>query len=167
MVEYRFVYAGKTYRVNVEAATGSWLISIDDGEPLEVKLISSSPYCLSFSMGGRPITAYALQGDGRRYISIDGESFSFELEKSRARRAPGVAAQGGGNVVSSPMPGFLVKVLVSGGDKVEVGQTLAIVEAMKMENELKSPIKGIVKRVKFEEGNQVDALQPIVELEAV
>jgi len=166
-VEYRFSYAGKTYRVNVEAAVESWLVNIDDGEPLEVKLLSSSPNCLSFSIGGRPITAYALQGDGLRYISIGGQSFSFELERSRARRAPGIAAQGGGDVISSPMPGFLVKVLVSNGERVEVGQTLAIVEAMKMENELKSPIKGVVKRVNFAEGNQVDALQPIIELRPI
>ena len=64
------------------------------------------------------------------------------------------------------MPGTLVKVPVSIGDEIEIGQTLAIVEAMKMQNELKASIKGKVKKINFKEGEQVDAFKPIVEVEA-
>jgi biotin carboxyl carrier protein len=51
------------------------------------------------------------------------------------------------------------------GGKIKSGDTVAIVEAMKMQNELRSPVDGIVKKVNFKEGEQVDAFEPIVELE--
>ena len=167
-MEYRFVSSGKTYRVNIVADKESWQVAIGDGKPLRVELITSSSGCYSFLMDGEPITAYAVEGGGKVYIFVAGQSFAFELEKGRARGTSGrEVARGSGNLVASPMPGSLVKLLVSRGDEVEEGQTLAIVEAMKMENELRSPIKGVVRRVNFAEGNQVDALQPIIELEAL
>lgn len=166
-MEYRFVYLGRTYRVNIESDGQSWLVTIDDKEPSTVEVINSIPNCLSFIMNDRTTTAYLIESGGKKHIFINGESFALELDKGRTRRTPGVAVEGGENVVTSPMPGSLVKVLVSNGDNVEVGQTLAIVEAMKMENELKSPINGVVKQVNFEEGNQIDALQPIIELTSI
>ena len=58
-----------------------------------------------------------------------------------------------------------MKIPVNVGDRVAAGQTLAIVEAMKMQNELSSPRDGVVKKIYYGEGEQVDALQPIVDLE--
>ena len=63
------------------------------------------------------------------------------------------------------MPGLIVKIAVKVGDEVEEGALLAIVEAMKMQNELRAPRKGRVKKVHFKEGQQIDALKAIVELE--
>jgi biotin carboxyl carrier protein len=63
------------------------------------------------------------------------------------------------------MPGLVVKIPVEVGQEVEEGTVLAIVEAMKMENELRAPRNGRVKSIFFSEGQQVDALKPIVELE--
>jgi len=163
-VEYRFIYSGNTYRVNIESDKQLWLVSIGDKEPSRVEIISSIPNCLSLIMDNRTITAYVIECGDKRHIFVNGESFAFQLDKGGARGTPRVVIKEGESVVTSPMPGSLVKVLVSRGDKVEMGQTLAIVEAMKMENELKSPIKGVVKQVNFEEGNQIDALQPIIEL---
>ncbi|MCJ7577768.1 MAG: biotin/lipoyl-binding protein, partial [candidate division Zixibacteria bacterium] len=64
-----------------------------------------------------------------------------------------------------PMPGKIVKILVREGDKVRKGQGLVIVEAMKMENEIRSPGAGIVKKINFKEGNLVDTADLIIELE--
>jgi propionyl-CoA carboxylase alpha chain len=63
------------------------------------------------------------------------------------------------------MPGLVVKIPVAVGDTVDEGTTLAIIEAMKMQNELRASRKGTVKKINFSEGEQVDAFQPIVELE--
>jgi biotin carboxyl carrier protein len=59
--------------------------------------------------------------------------------------------------VSVPMPGKVIAVLVSEGDVVEKGQGLVIVEAMKMENEVRSPIAGAVKEIKVKQGETVEA----------
>jgi len=67
--------------------------------------------------------------------------------------------------VQSPMPGKVVKVLVTVGDEVKAGQGVVVVEAMKMENELKSPKDGKVKAVSAKEGQAVEAGQSLVTLE--
>ena len=67
--------------------------------------------------------------------------------------------------LSSPMPGRIVKLLVKPGDRVKKGQDLIIVEAMKMENKIASPINGVVKRVFFPEGDQIEVNVPLIEIE--
>nr|2D5D_A Chain A, methylmalonyl-CoA decarboxylase gamma chain [Pyrococcus horikoshii OT3]2D5D_B Chain B, methylmalonyl-CoA decarboxylase gamma chain [Pyrococcus horikoshii OT3]2EJF_C Chain C, 149aa long hypothetical methylmalonyl-CoA decarboxylase gamma chain [Pyrococcus horikoshii OT3]2EJF_D Chain D, 149aa long hypothetical methylmalonyl-CoA decarboxylase gamma chain [Pyrococcus horikoshii OT3]2EJG_C Chain C, 149aa long hypothetical methylmalonyl-CoA decarboxylase gamma chain [Pyrococcus horikoshii len=68
------------------------------------------------------------------------------------------------NVVSAPMPGKVLRVLVRVGDRVRVGQGLLVLEAMKMENEIPSPRDGVVKRILVKEGEAVDTGQPLIEL---
>lgn len=70
----------------------------------------------------------------------------------------------GENVVSAPMPGKVLRVLVREGDQVRVGQGLLVLEAMKMENEIPSPRDGVVKRILVKEGDTVDTGQPLIEL---
>ena len=69
--------------------------------------------------------------------------------------APAAAAPAGGEVVSAPMPGHILNVLVSAGDAVEVGDTLLVMEAMKMENEIKSHVAGTVTEIKVSQGQDV------------
>ena len=78
-------------------------------------------------------------------------------KKLRLRRAAGKFTVEGRQVVSSPMPGKVVKVLVRAGDEVKAGQGLVAVEAMKMENELKSPKDGRVVELLVAEGQAVEA----------
>ena len=66
--------------------------------------------------------------------------------------------------IKSPMPGKLVKVLIQVGDTVTAGQGVAVVEAMKMENELKAPRDGKVLAIAVTEGQAVDAGQTLATL---
>jgi len=70
-----------------------------------------------------------------------------------------------GAVISSPMPGKIVKVLVKKGDKVKAGDTVIIVSAMKMESEYKVKKDRVVKEVKVKEGDTIDGNQPLVIVE--
>ncbi|QIV78709.1 biotin/lipoyl-containing protein [Fervidobacterium pennivorans subsp. shakshaketiis] len=72
---------------------------------------------------------------------------------------------GGGAKIVSPMSGVILKVLVSEGQKVEYGQKLVILEAMKMENDIVADKSGIVKKIHVKEGDNVDTGQVLVELE--
>lgn len=78
-----------------------------------------------------------------------------------AQRARGATAEGP-LTVKSPMPGRLVKVLVRVGDKLAAGQAVVVVEAMKMENELRAPRAGVVRELRAAEGAAVDAGQDLV-----
>ncbi|RLF89797.1 oxaloacetate decarboxylase subunit alpha [Thermococci archaeon] len=77
---------------------------------------------------------------------------------------PKPQAVAGANVVTAPMPGKVLKILVREGDRVRVGQGLLILEAMKMENEIPSPMDGVVKRILVKEGDAVDTGQALIEL---
>ncbi len=70
-----------------------------------------------------------------------------------------------GVVISSPMPGKIVKVLVKKGDKVKAGETVIIVSAMKMESEYKVKKDRVIKEVKVKEGDTIDGNQPLVVVE--
>ena len=84
-----------------------------------------------------------------------------------AKEAPAAAASvsAGQEVVDSPMPGNIWKVLVSEGDTVKAGDTLIILEAMKMENELVSPKDGTVSKILVSEGSSVDTGDQLVIVE--
>jgi len=68
-------------------------------------------------------------------------------------------------VLNAPMPGKILSLLVEAGDEVEIGQPVAILEAMKMENELKAPCDGTVVEVSVSEGDNVEKNQPLLEIE--
>lgn len=77
----------------------------------------------------------------------------------------GKTSQSGGGDMTSPMPGKVFKVLVKAGENVVSGQTLMILEAMKMEHAIKASKDGVVKKILFKEGELVKGGMPLVELE--
>ncbi len=85
---------------------------------------------------------------------------------SAAAPAPAAApaAVGNGEAVAAPMPGTILKVAVSQGDKVKAGQLLIVLEAMKMENEILAPRDGVISQVVTSKGSTVDTGAPLVVL---
>jgi len=118
---------------------------------------------ICFRIDGELRVIYHAQDSGTRYMALAGEHYVVETVKARESGAKSTVPQEE-NSVTSQMPGLLVKLPVAVGDKVKAGETLAIVEAMKMQNELRAPRDGTVEKINFQEGEQVDALQAIVEL---
>ena len=87
------------------------------------------------------------------------------LRRRRRRAAAGGFSAEGRQVICAPMPGKIVKVLVKAGDEVQEGQGLVVVEAMKMENELKSPKAGKVVELTAKEGTTVENNAKLVVVE--
>ena len=116
----------------------------------------------------RPLLASRLPG-GRWRIDLDGSAWTARVQDERARAieemTQAAASARGPDPVRAPMPGLIVRVAVQPGDTVEAGQAVAIVEAMKMENELRAPAPAIVRAVHVGAGDTVDKDQVLVELE--
>lgn len=158
----KFIHLDKTHSVEKEKRDDTFQITIDEKKKYDVSEIVTRSNLISFKANGKLYHINFAIANDKQYYSVDGENFVLEKEKSKTAKT---STQQKGNTVFSQMPGLLVKVPVSVGDKVKSGKILAIVEAMKMQNELPAPSNGIVKKINFKEGEQVDAKQVIVELE--
>ncbi len=100
---------------------------------------------------GQPPELGAVASGHRSYVRV-------ESERLRAAAAAKKVGQGGGDaIVKSPMPGRVVRLLVAKGDEIAAGQTLCVVEAMKMENEVKAKAACHIKDVHVAVGNTVEA----------
>ena len=108
-----------------------------------------------------------IEGDTYR-ATIEGQTFEFQIPDSKGS-APRKRGSGGGRkrsgTVSASMPGKVVTVEVRIGDSVNEGETILILEAMKMQNEVAAPISGTVTEVHCEDGMNVEANVPLVVIE--
>ena len=108
-----------------------------------------------------------IEGDTYR-ATIEGQTFEFQIPDSKGS-APRKRGSGGGRkrsgTVSASMPGKVVTVEVRIGDSVNEGETILILEAMKMQNEVAAPISGTVTEVHCEGGMNVEANVPLVVIE--
>jgi biotin carboxyl carrier protein len=111
----------------------------------------------------RAIKAAVADSGDAVWVAIDGEVFAIEIEAAggpRPRRRDRQAEEG----LSAPMPATLTKVLVAPGARVRRGDTLLLLEAMKMEMPVKAPRDGVVARILFSPGDLVQPGTPILEL---
>ena len=167
-MEYEFVIKEQIYKILIEAKENRFFVDLGN-KKIEVESTVISPNFLSLLIGDESFTVYWAEKEGRRYFSIGGEEFLIqEAEESKGVRgaveAGGVEAKG---TVSPPMPGKVLKILVKEGDKVRKNQSLAIVEAMKMEHEIKAPSEAVVKKINFSQDDMVDTEDSLIELEIV
>jgi biotin carboxyl carrier protein len=101
-------------------------------------------------------------------VTLDNITAQVKISDARLRslaRSGGKTARRGPQAVASPMPGKVVRLLVRVGDEITAGQGVAVVEAMKMENELKAPRDGKVVEVRAKEGQTVESSETLVMLE--
>ena len=142
-----------------------------DGEPVSAHLadVEGTPVRI-VTIGDEVHRVVARRGAGRgRYtLWIDGFRFEVEAldERTRAIRELSGAGEGpaGPAPLKAPMPGLIVRVNVQPGDQVQAGQGLVVMEAMKMENELRAPAAGTVKAVAVTPGTAVEKGALLVEL---
>jgi len=163
---FELLVDGEVRRLSVEIHDGK--VVVREGERVletEVRRISSSE--LRLRLGDRPVRVFLARDGERTFIAIDGRQYVVSESRAEAGR-PGEGddkAAGGSLRVKAPMPGKVTKLAVSAGEEVRRNQTLVIVEAMKMENEIKTSIDGVVTKVHVAVGDLVDAERPLVEVE--
>ena len=117
-----------------------------------------------------PIVARRPGGKGEYDISAGGFRFQAEALDARARAIRALSGNTGRAAgpahLMAPMPGLIVRINVAAGDQVQPGQGLVVMEAMKMENELRATAAGTVKRVAVTTGSAVEKGALILELES-
>jgi biotin carboxyl carrier protein len=167
---YRVTIDGRALQVEVGGSGGANEMLIDD-RPYAVELLAACSDGLSrLRVGQRMYDFLAAPGQGHCLLAIEGVTLDVLVEDERAARlAPFVRAAtraSGLEAITAPMPGLVLRVSVEPGQHVGSGQSLVVLQAMKMENELGSPREGTVKAVNVKPGQPVDQGQLLVELES-
>ena len=124
----------------------------------EVDAVLVHPDILSLRIGNESYEIKREQSGGESFVWVGSKRFSAEVRDPRSLRGRARAVDNEGpKKLTASMPGKVVRVLVSEGSEVEAGTGLVVVEAMKMQNEIKSPKKGTVQKVLVEQGAAVNA----------
>ncbi len=137
-----------------------------DGEAREASLVRVEPGIYSVLLNGRSYEVRVVAGPEGYYVDLEGFRSVVEVRdpRSMTRAGKGTASEGR-QTVNAPMPGKVVRVLVQEGDAVEAGAGLVVVEAMKMQNELKAPKAGTVVQLKATVGATVGMGEMLVAIE--
>jgi acetyl/propionyl-CoA carboxylase alpha subunit len=164
-LEYEFTLNGEKRRVSTDARSPNATVTID-GTVYEVDWSRVREGVLSLIMDGRSHTVQVARSDGGVTVDVDGQHFVIGTGSRDDDSAVAAGAGGGGGgTIKAPMPGNVVKVMVEEGDEVVAGQSIVVVEAMKMENEVKSGTDGTVKKVNVAAGDSVGTSEVMVEIE--
>jgi biotin carboxyl carrier protein len=138
---------------------GQYRASIDSGPAVDVEAQVLRPGVLSLRIAGRAYRCVLEESSEGPAVHIRGQRLLYRIDdprslKSRRRRHGGAE---GPKRVTAPMPGRVVRLLATVGDQVEAHQGIVVIEAMKMQNELKSPKAGKVVQIRVEPGGTVSA----------
>lgn len=142
--------SGQIYRVTLENQT------------LEVEILRSGGNRLDLLVDGKRISAYLSSDNARRWVTIDGRTFVLTRVAGKGKGRAG--HQHAAGELTAPMPGQVRAVNVSEGDKVSKGQTLLLLEAMKMEIRIQSPQNGVVEKLFVKQGQTVEREQMLIEI---
>jgi biotin carboxyl carrier protein len=152
--------------VEVESLSSSSFRAQIDGQPVSVDAVEVAPDTYSILLDGRAFEARVSDdgSDEGLLVRCDGVDFRVRVRDPRSWSGKSNSAleAAGPQRVLAPMPGKVVRVLVAAGDQVEVGRGLVVVEAMKMQNEIRAPKSGRIERVLVVEGQPVRTQDALV-----
>jgi biotin carboxyl carrier protein len=148
--------AGRTARVEVTGGNGRYLVTVD-GRALTIDHRRVGAHDRSLLVDGRSHDLTVARREDRYTVVLEGRPFDVLLGDAAAGDAGVVRARATGPVrLLAPMPGKLVRLLVEADQEVASGQGLLVMEAMKMENELKAPRAGRVREIHVAERQAVE-----------
>jgi biotin carboxyl carrier protein len=151
---------GTRRAIEINAAAGRFRLDVD-GRTVEGEFLRPEEGVFTFFVGNRVVEARVSElaaGDAYR-VEIRGNGRDVRVVDRKSRAASGDVSAEGRQALSAPMPGKVVAVLVTPGQEVERNQGVLVVEAMKMQNEVKAPKAGVVVEVRVAPGDAVTAGQ--------
>jgi len=147
---------GRTLRVEVQGREGRYTVTLD-GSPLEVELAATGPGCASLLLGAESHEVGLEKRKEGYAVHLRGMAVTVGLAEAARSASPSAGRAHGPARLTAPMPGRVVRVLEAPGAEVAAGQGLVVIEAMKMENEIRAPRPGRVHEVAVREGQAVEA----------
>jgi len=148
--------------LDVSSNGNTFVLTLDD-RTIQAEILHSENGRLDLLIDGRRITAYVSSQNSRRWVTVNGQTLL--LNRSSGGRSRGHGHHHAAGELTAPMPGQVRAVNVSEGDIVTKGQTLLLLEAMKMEIRIQSPQDGVVRKLFVSQGQTVEREQMLIEIE--
>jgi acetyl/propionyl-CoA carboxylase alpha subunit len=168
-VKYVATRGGQPSVVEVTAgAGGRYRVALGD-EVWDVDARLSAAGVVSLLIGGVSYVADVVDRDGTCVVDVGGESYEIRVEEQTRwiiRTHGGTEGTARGQTLSAPLPGRITHVAVRPGDAVRAGDTLVVIEAMKMENEFRATAPGTVAEVRVQPGQAVNPGDVLVVVQA-
>lgn len=167
-MDSQLILIGKEYSVTVDKTKNGYQFKIDD-ERANFTPIDFDTNCFKLNINGTVKTVYVAtdKKSGMSYAHVDGVVLTVKAvtEESQSAGAAADDIVDGKQVVHAPMPGKIVKIAVEVGQAVKDKAILCVVEAMKMENEIRAKFDGVVKEINFKDGDLVGTEETILVFE--
>lgn len=156
-MKYHVSIGEKQQIVEIRRQQGGKYIGLLDGQPIDAEIRALAPGVYSVLWDGELFEVRVEPRDESYRVMMRGQEFFPRVRDPRrlARRSGGTLEAEGRQNITAPMPGKVIKILVREAAEVEAGQGLIVVEAMKMQNEIRSPKKGVVEKICVSEGASV------------
>lgn len=162
-MKYVTIINDEQYEIDIDKDGGILV----NGEPRDVDFLNLGGSLYSVITQSQSLEVVIDDEDNKTAVMVNGRLYETQVLDERAllmaQRRGGLGSNSG--EVHSPMPGLIVQVVVEDGQVVEQGQTVVILESMKMQNELKAPISGTVSAIHVEAGQTVDKNTFLIEIE--
>jgi biotin carboxyl carrier protein len=154
---YDVTINGRSYRLELIREDNRWSCRVD-GLAVEVDAVEVRPGVLSLRIANLAYEVKCERVAGEFYLWVGSERFAAQIRDPRSLRGrPRATDDQGPKKLTAPMPGKVVRILVAQGAEVEAGTGVLVVEAMKMQNEIKSPKKGTIQKIMVVEGAAVNS----------
>lgn len=155
---YEVTIDGKDHRLELSHARGGWQCKLD-GREIQINARLIRPDVLSILIAGNSYEIKRERSFSDTHLWVGDVRHGVELRDPRSIRSRrgGAGDDEGPRRLVASMPGKVVRILVREKSAVEAGQGIIVVEAMKMQNEIKSPKKGVLQKIVAQEGTTVNA----------
>lgn len=165
-MEFEFLFDNQSRTLSLEKKENHFVVS-DGVKTFEADIQYISPHIISIIIGGKTHRIYLACNKDKCFLHLNGQNFIVQESAEEESKIEGESGKTQEDMlmVKAPMPGKVIKINVTEKEEVRENQTLAIVEAMKMENEIKSSIQGYVKKIFVSAGDLVDSEKTLIELE--
>jgi len=154
---YEISIDGTNYRLELSQIEGRWTCRLD-GREIEADAVLARPDVISLRLGNKAYEVKCERVGSDLHLWVGSVRYEAEVRDPRSLRSRARAVEDHGpRKLTAPMPGKVVRILLREGAEVEAGTGVLVVEAMKMQNEVKSPKKGKIQKIAVREGAAVNA----------
>jgi biotin carboxyl carrier protein len=154
---YEITVGGRTHRLELDRTENGWSCRLD-GREIPVDAVLARADVLSLRLEDRAFEVKCERVGSEMHFWVGSQRFAVEVHDPRSLRGRLRASdEQGPKKLTAPMPGKVVRILVTEGAEIEAGAGVVVVEAMKMQNEVKSPKKGAIQKILVSTGAAVNA----------